>query len=100
MTGVDDTNLLIASHIKPWRLSDNEERVNHKNGILLTPTYDKLFDKGLISFTNEGELIISSLISEQNRQRFNLVTGTVYDQLPLEGRIEFLQFHREHIFRH
>src|SRR5690606_21491702 len=44
ITLVDDTNLLIASHIKPWRKSNNEDRINHKNGILLTPTYDKLFD--------------------------------------------------------
>ncbi|MGE8377674.1 MAG: HNH endonuclease [Sphingobacterium sp.] len=98
ITGIDDTNLLVASHIKPWRAANNQERISHKNGILLTPTYDRLFDKGLISFTSAKELIISNSISEQNRQRLNLVAGTIYDSFPLLGREEFLDFHRREIF--
>src|SRR5690606_37882176 len=96
---VDDTNLLIASHIKPWRISNNEERIDFKNGILLAPTYDRLFDRGLISFTNSKELIISTAVSEENRQRLNIIAGTIHNNLPLEGREEYLQFHRDHIFK-
>lgn len=44
--------ILIASHIKPWKFSNNLERLDENNGLLLSPTYDKLFDKGFISFNN------------------------------------------------
>lgn len=53
MSGVSSKKLLIASHIKPWAVSTNEERLREENGLLLAPTYDKLFDYGLITFTNE-----------------------------------------------
>ena len=48
-----------ASHIQPWRDSSNEERLDPNNGILLTPTYDHLFDKHLITFTDDGKIIFS-----------------------------------------
>ena len=57
VTGLDQKGLLIASHIKPWRESNNEERLDGSNGLLLSPHIDKLFDKHLISFTLKGELI-------------------------------------------
>ena len=50
---------LIASHVQPWRDSNNEERLDGENGLLLTPTVDHLFDKGFISFENTGQLIVS-----------------------------------------
>ena len=46
ITGCKLTNILIASHIKPWRYSNNPERLDVFNGLLLTPNYDKLFDLG------------------------------------------------------
>jgi hypothetical protein len=98
ITLVDDTKLLIASHIKPWRLSDNNERLNPKNGFLLTPTYDGLFDKGFISFTNDKRIIISPKISNENKNRLNLIDGTIYPRLPILGREDFLDFHRTEIF--
>lgn len=51
VTGVDDTSWLIASHIKPWRESNSQERVDPRNSLLLSPNYDKLFDRGVISFS-------------------------------------------------
>ena len=69
ITGVSVKRLLIASHIKPWAVSDNEERLSDENGLLLSPTYDKLFDYGLITFTNLGRLLFhrsSPLRIEQN----------------------------------
>lgn len=59
------TDVLIASHIKPWRKSTNKERLDPYNGLLLLPNYDKLFDKGLISFEDNGKIIISPLIKEE-----------------------------------
>lgn len=52
-TFVNDERLLIASHIKPWAKANNEEKIDPKNGFMLTPTYDKLFDRGFITFDDE-----------------------------------------------
>lgn len=96
---VDETALLIASHIKPWRDSNNVERINPKNGILLTPTYDKLFDKGYISFTDDKRLLVSDILSNENKQRLNISANTLYPTLPVNGREEFLNYHRNNIFK-
>ena len=53
---------MIASHIVPWRDSNDDERRDVNNGILLSPTYDALFDKHLISFNDLGHIMISSKI--------------------------------------
>jgi len=55
-TTINDAKLLIASHIKPWKDSSNIERLDINNGILLTPTFDKLFDKFLITFNDNGTI--------------------------------------------
>ena len=58
LTGIDLTELLVASHIIPW--SENEqERLNPENGICLSSLYDKAFDKGLISFTDNQQVLFS-----------------------------------------
>lgn len=59
-------NILIASHIVPWRDSDNNERLDVGNGILLSPNLDALFDRHLISFTNEGNILISHTMTEED----------------------------------
>jgi hypothetical protein len=99
ITLVDDSKLLIASHIKPWRNSNNIERLNPKNGILLTPTFDKLFDEGLISFENNKSLLISSEISKTNTNKLNLVPNMIFPKFPIHGREEFLEYHRNEIFK-
>jgi hypothetical protein len=63
-TGIKDSKLLIAGHIKPWSISKNNERLDINNGILLTPTFDKLFDKFLISFDENGNVIYSKKIED------------------------------------
>ncbi|CAI1536034.1 HNH endonuclease [Serratia marcescens] len=60
VTGVSMPQLLIASHIKPWRECNNKERLDPNNGIMLAPHIDALFDKGYISFTTDGGVIISN----------------------------------------
>jgi HNH endonuclease len=64
VTDVRLHNVLRASHIKPWRFSSNSERLDPYNGLLLLPQYDQLFDKGLISFNTQGELIRSRAIDD------------------------------------
>ena len=63
LTGIDIDELLVASHIIPW--SDNEqERLNPENGICLSSMFDKAFDRGLISFQNNGTVIFSRKLKE------------------------------------
>ena len=81
ITGIDDKRILIASHIKPWVHSSNEERLNTKNGLLLSPLFDKLFDKniGLITFTPEKRILISKKISEENIVRLNIANNQEFE---------------------
>jgi hypothetical protein len=61
VTSVTDPSHLRASHIKPWRVCDDRERLDGNNGLLLAPHIDHLFDKGFISFTDAGDLIRSAI---------------------------------------
>jgi len=101
ITGIDDKRLLVASHIKPWVHSNNEERVNSKNGILLSPLFDKLFDKGigLITFTLDKQILISNKLSKENIVRLNILPNQVIQDLDISGREEYLEYHRKHIFQ-
>ncbi|MFI3165082.1 MAG: HNH endonuclease [Bacillota bacterium] len=98
VTGVDDTRLLIASHIKPWSSSNNYERINENNGLLLTPTFDKLFDEGLITFSKNGEFKTSSFLSTANVSRLLIPTGQYFD-LKMSGEMSmFLEYHNDVLF--
>lgn len=63
ITLISDDRLLIASHIKPWASSDDFEKTDPKNGFMLTPTFDRLFDRGFLSFTNDKKTILSPFLS-------------------------------------
>jgi len=72
ITGVENPAHLVASHCKPWRDSNNEERLNGENGLLLTPSIDHLFDRGFIGFEDNGKLIISSVAHRPSLQRMGI----------------------------
>ena len=99
ITMVNDERLLIASHIKPWVKSNNEEKVDPKNGFMLTPTYDKLFDRGFISFEDDGTMLVSPWLSPMNQKRLDIFNGKKIRTLPVEGREEYLLYHREFVFK-
>lgn len=96
-TGVSDSRLLVASHIKPWCVSNNQERLDINNGFILSPLYDKLFDRGLITFLPDKRVLISSTLSESTRKHLNLMP-VVNPLIPTEGREKYLKFHNEKIF--
>lgn len=99
-TLVNDERLLIASHIKPWSKSNNKEKIDPKNGFAFTPTYDKLFDKGFITFDDDKKLIVSPWLSPMNQKRLKIYTGLLISKLPLdEKRKEYLKYHREFVFK-
>lgn len=100
---VDDPNLLVASHIKPWRSSRNFERLDPFNGLVLSPTFDLLFDHGLITFEDDCRLRVSPLLSDANSKKLGLINGALFSKLPLLGdgqekRREYMNYHRENIF--
>jgi 5-methylcytosine-specific restriction enzyme A len=74
ITKFNDTQILIASHIVPWKKSTDIERLDVDNGILLSPVYDALFDRHLISFENNGSIILHSKIEPSAFQKIG-VTG-------------------------
>jgi hypothetical protein len=99
ITGVAYQTHLFASHIKPWRESDNEERLNGENGLLLTPSIDHLFDRGFISFEDDGELLISDIAHKESVRRMGVETERVVRVGSFsEGQKGFLGHHRKSVF--
>ena len=100
ITMINDERLLIASHIKPWAVSNDREKIDPKNGFMLSPLYDKLFDKGLISFTDDKRLIVSNWISPSNVRRMELENDKYYPKLPIDAqRSVYLDYHRSFVFK-
>ena len=64
LTGVQNKKHLRASHIKPWKDSNDSEKVDGNNGLLLSPHVDHLFDQGYITFQNSGNLVISKELNQ------------------------------------
>jgi putative restriction endonuclease len=100
ITGVNDERMLIASHIKPWAVCENdEERIDKYNGLLLTPTYDKLFDQGFITFSNDGKIYISPYLSPLNTKKLGLIQNKKYDLQEHKKRSFYLEYHRLSLFK-
>jgi len=99
ITGVTREEHLRASHCKPWRHATNEERVDGENGLLLTPSIDHLFDRGFISFEDNGDLLISPVAHEDSLRRMGIDPGVNRNVGPFsEGQRHYLQFHRDSEF--
>lgn len=100
ITMVNDERLLTASHIKPWAVSSETERVDPKNGFMLSPLYDRLFDQGFITFTNDKKMRISNWLAPKNCERLNLKQDLYIPRLPLDDeRIAYLDYHRTGVFK-
>jgi len=97
VTGVDRPDLVRASHIKPWRLSSNQERLDPHNGLLLLPQYDHLFDAGYISFDDDGRLLESPVIEIISPAVLGVERGARLRRIT-DGHREFLEFHRRRMF--
>ena len=72
LCGVTGEELLVASHIKPWKDCEEGEHLDENNGLLLCPNHDKVFDRHLISFDENGKIVISSKLNETNKIFLNL----------------------------
>jgi hypothetical protein len=98
VTGLHNVTLLRASHVKPWKDSDNRERLNPFNGLLLIPNYDFLFDRGYIAFRGNGSMIVSERLDASARKVFELGEGLRLRKVFAESK-EYLEFHRSLVFK-
>ncbi len=97
LTSIDMPEVLRASHIKPWSKSSGAERLDPDNGLLLVVHLDSLFDIGLISFDEEGVILISTRISAGAQKAFGLHPGIQLTELT-DGNINYLKHHRTTVF--
>lgn len=98
VTGLGVSELLRASHIKPWSECPDEERLDVFNGLLLAPNLDALFDKGFVTFTDDGTFVTSPALSSEAREQLGLDTQLKVRKLDL-GHRKYLAWHRERLFR-
>jgi hypothetical protein len=100
ITQVNRPEHLIASHCKPWRdCESNDERLDGENGLLLTPTVDHLFDRGFISFENNGELLISPVVHRESLKRMGIPPDEKRNVGAFsEGQRRYLEYHRDLVF--
>lgn len=111
LTGITNPSLLIASHIKPWRLCRSaQERLDGMNGLILTPDADHLFDRGFISFADDGQVLVSTRVDSHDlrrlgferlaMQRFGVAEAPAVwntgDFVPAQRG--YLEYHRQAIF--
>ena len=101
LSGITEESLLVASHIIPWS-HDKTKRSDPANGLCLFIEFDKYFDRGLISLSDDLSVIVTD--------RYSSFSGPLQDRLAsLQGRKlaspsvtpinpAFLQYHRQNIF--
>lgn len=111
LTGITNPTLLIASHIKPWRACQTaKERLDGMNGLMLTPDADHLFDRGYVSFGDDGDVLVSPRVPEDDlrrlgfdclvRQRFGVSEApTVWRTEQFQNsQGDYLDYHRKQVF--
>jgi len=98
VTGVENPSFLIASHIKPWKMCSNAERLDGDNGLLLSPHVDRLFDRGWISFPNSGDVVCFNEEVKEVMKSWNISHVTNVETFS-ENQIPYLEFHRAEIFK-
>lgn len=94
VTGCSNLELLRASHIKPWKLSSNKERLDPHNGLLLIPNLDTAFDRYMITFSETGKIIISKRMSAADRKTLGLTTELKLRVTVSAKRKKYLSHHR------
>jgi hypothetical protein len=94
---LDCTMALRASHIKPWRKSSDNERLDPANGLLLVATLDALFNDGWITFDDDGQMLVSDQLTQRDRSLLG-AAGRLR-RTPSARQREYLRFHRENEFQ-
>lgn len=98
ITGVSNVKHLRASHIKPWSASNNEEKLDGFNGLLLSPHVDHLFDRGFISFTNSGGILVSEELSPKVLEKWSINPNRNVGEFK-DLQCGYLEYHRDVVFQ-
>jgi hypothetical protein len=96
LTGIIDRRHVRASHIKPWSVSNDREKLDPNNGLLLSPHVDHLFERGYISFTDEGELLVSKALNPVVLSAWGLTAPK--RKAFNEKQRAYLAYHRKSVF--
>lgn len=103
-TKITDERLLIASHIKPYSIciknNENNQALDYLNGLALSPTYDKLFDQGYITFTDKGELVCGTQLSSYTWEKLS-INPNAKNKMRIfpQDREMYLDYHRNNVFQ-
>jgi hypothetical protein len=98
ITGVNNIKHLRASHIKPWAASDNDEKLDGFNGLLLSPHVDHLFDRGFISFKDSGDILVSKELNPRVLELWSIHANQNVGEFR-SGQCEYLEYHRDVILQ-
>jgi hypothetical protein len=94
VTNFNKLDILIASHIVPWSKATDHERLDVNNGLLLSPTYDALFDKHLITFDNKGKIQLSDKIENSAYQKIGVTGREQIHDLSMYN-VQYLERHNQ-----
>jgi hypothetical protein len=97
ITGVAEAHFLVASHIKPWRDCTDQEKLDGCNGLLLSPHIDRLFDRGWISFADDGAVLKSATLPSAVLTAWSLDTVANVAAFSAEQSV-YLSYHRAQVF--
>ncbi|CAB4852393.1 unannotated protein [freshwater metagenome] len=96
ITGIEQLHHLRASHIKPWKDSTNEEKLHGCNGLMLAPHVDHLFDRGFISFADDGDLLVSDQMETSVLNAWSIGVPRNVGAFNVDQQ-HFLSHHRSHV---
>lgn len=97
ITKINDLKFLTASHIKPWSKSNNLEKLDGNNGLMLSPHIDRLFDQGWISFEDNGDVLLAKDLPKSIFDLWGINVRNV-GEFNQKQRI-YLAYHRSNRFR-
>lgn len=107
ITGIAVNQLLVASHIKPWKCSNSKtERTNPCNGLCLNALHDKAFDQGLITIDKDYKIVVSPKLKKKKIDEMTntWIVGFEGKKILLPHRFlpeqQFIEYHNDVIFQH
>lgn len=99
VTGLAIPELLRASHAKPWAVATDTERLDVHNGLLLAVHLDALFDRGFLTFDDDGQGALSASLGTEARHLLGLSEGLLALRQVRAAHLPYLDYHRSHVFR-
>ena len=96
--GLKDRSHRRASHIKPWRVCADAEKLDGNSGLLLSPHVDHLFDRGYISFTYAGDILVADAFDQRVLRIWGISTPCNVGSFRPE-QCKYLAYHRQEVFK-